>query len=115
MARFPSSHPPIRLRVPILRDRARRASRPLRSLATPATLALTAVVLGGCISPAEMAARHRQACATYGFQPGTEAYANCLLMLDVGDYGYSHHGHRAALMPHPMGSSPTAQEPAPPR
>lgn len=99
----------------MLRDGARRGWRPLRSLATPATLALTAAMLGGCISSAEMAARHRQTCAAYGFQPGTEAYANCLLMLDVGDYGYSHHGHRAALMPHPMGSSPAAPAPAPPR
>lgn len=67
--------------------------------AAAAALAATSA-LGGCISAAEMQARHRQACLTYGFTPGTEGYANCLLQLDVGDYGYGHHGRRP-LMPHP--------------
>lgn len=79
-----------------------------KRFAVIASAALLSVVLSGCISAAEMAARHRQACVTYGFTPGTEAYANCLLQLDVGDYGYSHHG-RPRLMPHPY----TTPAPAP--
>lgn len=114
MARFPASQPTLRLGVPTLCDPARRTAKAFRTLAMPATLALAAAALSGCISPAEMAARHRQACATYGFQPGTEGYANCVLMLDVGDYGYAHHGYRAAMMPHPMASSTAPQAPAPP-
>ena len=52
------------------------------------------LLLGGCISRQEMALRHRSACESYGFTPGTQAYSNCLLQLDMGDYGYSHHGRR---------------------
>lgn len=76
-----------------------------------ASVALLSVVLTGCISAAEMAARHQQACVTYGFSPGTEAYANCLLQLDVGDYGYGHHG-RPRLTPHPY-TPPAPALPAP--
>jgi len=68
----------------------------------------TSLVLSGCVSPREMAARHRAACASYGFQPGTESYANCLLQLDVGDYGYGHHRCGVPLFP------ARHQAPAPP-
>ena len=68
----------------------------------------TSLVLSGCVSPREMAARHRAACASYGFQPGTESYANCLLQLDVGDYGYGHHRGGVPLFP------ARHQAPAPP-
>lgn len=69
------------------------------------------VLLGGCISRQEMALRHRAACETYGFTPGTEPYANCLLQLDVGDYGYGHHGRRRAWAPShpPMSQVPGAK------
>lgn len=82
--------------------------------------ALAAIVLGSslllsaCISRQEMLVRHRAACVTYGFTPGTEQYSNCLLQLDVGDYGYGHHGRRPmrfqggpGLPPHP----PAPQQP----
>ncbi len=81
-----------------------------RRFAVTAAVALLSVLLSGCVSAAEMAARHRQACLTYGFSPGTEAYANCLLQLDVGDYGYGHHG-RSRLAPHPY-TSPAPALPA---
>lgn len=82
-----------------------------KGFAVAASAALLSLLLSGCISAAEMAARHRQACVTYGFSPGTEAYANCLLQLDVGDYGYGHHG-RPRLMPHPYTTpQPTAAPP----
>ncbi|ODT86349.1 hypothetical protein [Phenylobacterium sp. SCN 70-31] len=80
-----------------------------KRVAVTVSAALLSAVLSGCISAAEMAARHRQACVTYGFSPGTEAYANCLLQLDVGDYGYGHHG-RPRQLPHPYTTPP----PAPP-
>lgn len=70
------------------------------------------LMVAGCIGPQEMAQRHRATCDSYGFTPGTQAYANCLLQLDVGDYGYSHHGRRK---PWPHGASvspplPSAQQ-----
>lgn len=51
-----------------------------------ALLGVTAagLLLSGCISAQEMALRHRSACERYGFTPGSEAYSNCLLQLDVG-------------------------------
>lgn len=60
-------------------------------------LALGTVLLMGCIGPREMLARHQTACRAYGFTPGTEGYANCLLYLDAGDHGFSHHGRRLAI------------------
>lgn len=59
-----------------------------------AIVILGSLFLSACISRQEMLARHRSACVTYGFSPGTEQYSNCLLQLDVGDYGYGHHGRR---------------------
>lgn len=59
-------------------------------------IALGGLALSGCIGPREMARRHQITCEGYGFTPGTEAYANCLLQLDIGDHGYSHHGRRSA-------------------
>ena len=55
-----------------------------------------ALLLGGCVSRQEMALRNRSTCEGYGFTPGSEAYSNCLLQLDIGDYGYTHHGKRRA-------------------
>ncbi|MDG5972986.1 hypothetical protein JAGODDHD_03756 (plasmid) [Sphingomonas paucimobilis] len=70
--------------------------RPLRkALSTFILLA----ALAGCVSRREMTARHQAACASYGFQPGTEGYANCLLQLDMGDYSYGHHGGGVPLFP----------------
>lgn len=57
-------------------------------------------LLAGCIGPREMTARHEAACLDYGFQPGTEGYANCLLQLDVGDHGYGHHGGKPLIPAH---------------
>lgn len=82
-----------------------RAARAPKAVSVAASAAVLSLVLSGCISAAEMAARHRQACLTYGFSPGTEAYANCLLQLDVGDYGYGHHG-RPRLAAHPYTTTP---------
>lgn len=59
-----------------------------------AMLVSTIPFLTGCVSRREMLARHEAACYTYGFTPGTETFANCLLQLEVSDYGYGHHGRR---------------------
>ena len=101
--------PRSRLRQPAAA--ARTGYAPYKRLVHSAALVTVAVALSGCITAAEMAARHRQACLTYGFAPGTEAYANCLLQLDVGDYGYSHHGRARPRLPRSF----SAPAPAPVR
>lgn len=62
-------------------------------------LILPATVLSGCVSRQEMLARHEATCATYGFVPGSQGFANCLLQLEMSDYGYSHHGRRGYFWP----------------
>jgi hypothetical protein len=95
---------PISIGSGFIADEPRRA-RHRKRLAGIASATLLSLALTGCVSAAEMAARHRQACLTYGFAPATEGYANCLLQLDVGDYGYGHHGRRP-LIPHPAATAP---------
>ena len=84
-----------------------------RGLAVVLLVVTFGLALGGCISQAEMLAKHRQACLTYGFAPGSEGYANCLLQLDIGDYGYSHHGRPSSGMPHPATRVIAPTDPAP--
>lgn len=55
------------------------------------------VVLSACVpSHQEFLARDRQDCAGFGLQPGSPAYANCLLQLDAArqSHGYyNRHGY----------------------
>lgn len=46
---------------------------------------ISALVLSGCTttSPAERRAIDESRCASYGFKPNTEKYAECLLSLDL--------------------------------
>ncbi|MBX5463856.1 MAG: hypothetical protein IRZ28_22555 [Steroidobacteraceae bacterium] len=37
------------------------------------------LALAGCASDAEIAAGDRAKCQSYGFQPGTDGFANCLM------------------------------------
>lgn len=37
-------------------------------------------LLSGCVSQKELQAADRQHCAGYGFMPGTDAFANCMMM-----------------------------------
>lgn len=67
-----------------------------RPYATLFGTAAASLLLSSCIGRQEMALRHRSTCESYGFTPGSEAYSNCLLQLDMGDYGYTHHGKRRA-------------------
>lgn len=70
------------------------------------TVALSAAALGGCIGRQEMLVRHETTCGAYGFVPGSQGFANCLLQLEMSDYGYSHHGRRGNFWPGMM-PSPT--------
>ncbi|WP_127145275.1 hypothetical protein [Pelagibacterium montanilacus] len=50
----------------------------------PVLAGLTLLALAGCTTTAaERRAIDAQACTGYGFQQGTDAFANCLLTLDV--------------------------------
>lgn len=42
-----------------------------------------AAALGGCASSENRAAENRQACVSYGFEPGTEGFANCMTQSDA--------------------------------
>ena len=44
-----------------------------------AVLATVCVSLAGCISPEEQHAQDQQTCAGYGFAPGTDAFAHCMM------------------------------------
>ena len=42
-----------------------------------------AATLGGCASSGNRDAESRQACASYGFEPGTDSFANCMTQSDA--------------------------------
>lgn len=45
---------------------------------------LTLLALSGCATdPAKLAEMDREQCRSYGMKPGTEAFANCRMTLDV--------------------------------
>ncbi|PKB89434.1 hypothetical protein A8A01_15060 [Ewingella americana] len=46
--------------------------------AFPAMIIGIAVMLSGCVSPAEQASMDRSQCADFGFTPGTDAFAQCM-------------------------------------
>lgn len=70
------------------------------------------LLLAGCVTPAEMQARHAATCASYGFTPGSEGYAVCMLQLDMADHGYSHHGIGPSGLPYPPPPLPPPPPPA---
>lgn len=45
----------------------------------------TALMLAGCstTTPEQRVADHQSSCASYGFRPGTEGYANCMMRMDM--------------------------------
>ena len=68
----------------------------MASLRRIALLAGLTASLPGCLpSHQELLARDRQDCVGFGFQPGSQAYADCLLRLDAArqshGYPYGHH------------------------
>lgn len=62
-------------------------------------VALSGTALGGCISRQEMLVRHEATCSAYGFAPGSQGFANCLLQMEMSDHGYGHHGRRGNFWP----------------
>jgi hypothetical protein len=65
-----------------------RVARPTRAATRAICLRVIAVaslgvILDGCVDPAQVRAQQHaadeQQCAGYGFQPGTDAYANCMM------------------------------------
>ncbi len=52
----------------------------LRLAATIAAL----VTLAGCVSDAELRQQDEAQCASYGFKPGTDAFATCLQQENLG-------------------------------
>ena len=48
-----------------------------------APLLLVVVTLGGCASSENRDAESRQACVSYGFEPGTDSFANCMTQSDA--------------------------------
>ena len=50
----------------------------------PLLLGLCVVAtLGGCVSSGNRDAENHQACVKYGFEPGTESFANCMTQSDA--------------------------------
>ena len=47
-----------------------------------AVIALVALPLGACLSPAQIRERETQACQGYGFTPGTPEFSQCLMTVD---------------------------------
>lgn len=48
-------------------------------LHTVLALAALAIGLAACVSPEEQRAMDQQKCLGYGFQPGTDAFAHCMM------------------------------------
>ncbi len=44
---------------------------------------ILAASLGGCITPAEQRAADEGRCRSYGFRPGSDPFANCLMEVDL--------------------------------
>ena len=59
-----------------------------------AALGLVAALLGGCASREQIVAEHRAICENYGFSAGSEAFASCLLQLDISHTPKIRHHHR---------------------
>ncbi len=80
---------------------------PSRLLAILA-LAASLPALGGCVSPQDRRAADESRCLSYGFRPGSDAFATCLQTIDLDrsadrrqllsgppyGYGYGGFGYR---------------------
>ncbi len=42
-----------------------------------------AALLGGCVTPAEQRVFDEQRCRSYGFRPGSDGFATCLMEVDL--------------------------------
>lgn len=60
----------------------RRGDVKMKKIANLAVLAL-ALSAGGCVTVAEQRAHDEERCRSYGFRQGTDAFARCLLDVDL--------------------------------
>mgnify|MGYP000409075970 CR=1 FL=1 len=68
-----------------------------------AALAVTALMLAGCQTAAEMRVADENRCAAYGFRPATDAFAECLQRIDLDRRAELRQASRDALfMPQPV-------------
>ncbi|MGD1827165.1 Lipoprotein [Chromobacterium violaceum] len=51
----------------------------MRTLPLLIAAAIGAPILTACASPEEIRAMDQQTCANYGFKPGTDTFANCMM------------------------------------
>jgi hypothetical protein len=68
-----------------------------------AALAATALFLAGCQTAAEVRANDEAKCRSYGFRPGTDAFAECLQRIELDRRA----DFRAARLQSPMWDRPT--------
>jgi hypothetical protein len=68
-----------------------------------AALAATALFLAGCQTAAEVRANDEAKCRSYGFRPGTDAFAKCLQRIELDRRA----DFRAARLQSPMWDRPT--------
>lgn len=68
-----------------------------------AALAVTAILLAGCQTAAEVRANDENRCRDYGFRTGTDAFAECLQRIDLDRRASLRESSRDALfMPQPV-------------
>lgn len=68
-----------------------------------AALAVTALMLAGCQTAAEIRVADENRCAAYGFRPATDAFAECLQRIDLDRRAELRQASRDALfMPQPI-------------
>ena len=68
-----------------------------------AALAVTAILLAGCQTAAEVRANDENRCRDYGFRAGTDAFAECLQRIDLDRRASLRESSRDALfMPQPV-------------
>ncbi len=74
-----------------------------RMLVRFAALAVTALLLAGCQTAAEVRAHDEGKCRSYGFRTGTDAFAECLQRIDLDRRA----DFRAARVQSPLWDRPT--------
>jgi hypothetical protein len=90
-----------------------------RSLVIELASVAALCALAGCAMPMQTVDASRAACASYGFQPGTDAFAECVqkeqhthTLVFLGGNRTSGGGGDPLAVPSPLPPLPTAQAPA---
>ncbi|MDI3306836.1 MAG: hypothetical protein QJR07_07000 [Acetobacteraceae bacterium] len=61
--------------------------------------ALLGLMLSGCVSEEQIAADDRAKCQSYGFQPGTDGFANCMMQRESARWAAIAEGFRSVPAP----------------